>query len=132
MIYYANYCNTPLVVISVDQLKAFDRVLHDFCSLLFEAFAVGPAFTRWIRLIYSSVSSSALSNGWLTSFIGLRRGLRHGCALSIPPPPYVLTAETLAINIRANSKIHGLLPPGPKDVQVQLTQFASSIGRMDR
>ena len=47
-------------------------------------------------------------------------------------PLYVLTAETLAINIRANSKIHGLLPPGPKDVQVQLTQFASSIGRMDR
>ena len=111
MIYYANYCNTPLVVISVDQLTAFDRVLHDFCSLLFEAFAVGPAFTRWIRLIYNSVSSSALSNGWLTSFIGLRGGLRHGCALSMPP--YVLKAETLAINIRANLKIHGLLPPGP-------------------
>ena len=28
--YYANYCDIPLAVISVDQLKAFDRVSHEF------------------------------------------------------------------------------------------------------
>ena len=37
---------------------------------------------------------------------------------------YVLTAEALAINIRANLKIYELLPPGPTDVEVKLTQFA--------
>ena len=73
-------------------------------------------------MLCNSVSSSVLTNGWLTSFIGLRRGLRQGCALSMPL--YVLTAEALAVNIRANSKIHGLLPPGPTDVEVKLTQFA--------
>ncbi|KAK2552210.1 Transposon TX1 uncharacterized 149 kDa protein [Acropora cervicornis] len=39
-------------------------------------------------------------------------------------PLYVLTAEALPINIRANSTIHGLLPPGSTDVEVKLTQFA--------
>ena len=39
-------------------------------------------------------------------------------------PLYVLTAEALAINIRANSRIHGLFPPGPTDAEVKLTQFA--------
>ena len=73
-------------------------------------------------MLYNSVSSSVLTNGWLTSFICLRRSLRQGCALSMPL--YVLTAEALAINIRGNSKIHGLLPPGPTDVEVKLTQFA--------
>ena len=28
VIYYANYCDIPLALISVDQLKAFDRVSH--------------------------------------------------------------------------------------------------------
>ena len=122
VIYYANYCDIPLAVITVDQLKAFDRVSHDFLFTVLDAFGFGPAFTQWIRVLYNSVSSSVLTNGWLTSFIGLRRGLRQGCALSMPL--YVLTAEALAINIRANSKIHGLLPPGPTDVEVKLTQFA--------
>ena len=39
-------------------------------------------------------------------------------------PLYVLTAEALAIIARAKSKIHGLLPPGATDVEVNLTQFA--------
>ena len=120
VIYYANYCDIPLAVITVDQLKAFDR--DHFLFTILDAFGFGPAFTQWIRVLYNSVSSSVLTNGWLTSFIGLRRGLRQGCALSMPL--YVLTAEALAINIRANSKIHGLLPPGPTDVEVKLSQFA--------
>ena len=118
-IYYANYCDAPLAVISVE-LKAFDWVSHDFLFTIVKAFAFGPTFARWIRVIYNSASSSVLTNGWLTSFIGLRRGLRQGCVPSMPL--YVLTAETLAINITANSKIHGLLPPGPTDVEVKLTK----------
>ena len=100
VIYYANYCDIPLAVITVDQLKAFDRVSHDFLFTILDAFGCGPVFTQWIRVLYNSVSSSVLTNSWLTSFIGLPRGLRQGCALSMPL--YVLTAEALAINIRAN------------------------------
>jgi len=113
--------NIPLALISVDQLKAFDRVLHDFLFKTLQRFGFGPDFVRWIQVIYNSVSSSVKTNGWLTSFIGLEGGLRQGCPLSVPL--YVLTAETMACNIRQNPRIHGLRPPD-SDAEVKLSQFA--------
>ena len=38
------------------------------------------------------------------AFIDLKRGLRQGCALSMPL--YVLLAEMMAINICANLNLH--------------------------
>ena len=77
---------------------------------------------RWIRVIYNAVSSSVKVNGWPTAFIDLKRGLRQGCALSMPL--YVLVAETMAINIRANPNIHGLRPRG-SGAEVKLSQFVA-------
>ena len=101
VISYANDCNIPLAFISVDQLKAFDRVSHEFLFETLVTFGFGPNFTPWIRVIYNSISSSVKTNSWLTAFIALVRGLRQGCALSMPL--YVLTVETLAINKKTES-----------------------------
>ena len=120
IIYYANENDIPLAVISVDQLKAFDRVSHSFLFKALERFGFGPSFIHWIEVIYNSVSSSVKTNGWLTSFIKLERGLRQGCPLSMPL--YVLTAETMAINIRNNPNIHGIR--SPQDKEVKISQFA--------
>ena len=117
-IYYANECNIPLAFI---KLKAFDRVSHDFLFRSLEAFGFGSSFMRWIRVIYNSVSSSVKVNGWLTAFIDLKRDLRQGCASSMPL--YVLIAETMALNIRANPNIHGLRPTG-SETALKLSQFA--------
>ena len=121
VITYANENNLPLALISVDQLKAFDRVSHELLFESLERFGFGPNFLHWIKTIYNSVSSSVKTNGWLTSFIHLERGLRQGCALSMPL--YVLTAETMAIKIRENPKIHGLRPPGSTE-ELKLSQYA--------
>ena len=118
---YANETNTPLALISIDQMKAFDRTSHSFLFATLERFGFGPNFIRWIKLIYNSVSSSVNVNGWLTSFINLERGLRQGCALSMPL--YVLTAEILALRIRSNPRIQGITPPG-STAQVKLSQYA--------
>ena len=118
---YANERNVPLAVISVDQMKAFDRVSHPFLFKTLQKFGFGPNFTQWIRLIYTSVSSSVKTNGWLSAFIQLERGLRQGSPLSMPL--YVLTAETMAINIRSNPRIHGIKPPGSQ-AAAKLSQFA--------
>ena len=100
---YANEKGIPLALISVDQL------------------GFGPNFFRRIQTIYNSASSSVKATGWLTAFINLERGLRRGCALSLPL--YVLTTETLAINIRANPTIHWILPPTSQE-ELKLSQYA--------
>jgi len=106
-VYYANECNIPLAFITVDQLKAYDRVSHDFLFRSLEAFCFRSSFMCWIRVTYNAVSCCVKVNGWLTAFIDLKRGLRQGCALSMPL--YVLITETMTINIRANPNIHGIL-----------------------
>ena len=121
VISYANEKNTSLAFISIDQMKAFDRVSHDFLFACLERFGFGPNFINWIKLIYNDASSSVKTNGWLTAFIKLERGLRQGCALSMPL--YVLTAETMAVNIRENPKIHGVRPPDSKE-ELKLSQYA--------
>ena len=90
----------PLAVVSVDQVKAFDRVSDDFLFKGLKRFGFGPSFIQWIQVLYNSVSSSVKVNGWLTAFVHLERGLRQGCPLSMPL--YVLTAESMALNIRSN------------------------------
>ena len=118
---YANETDTPLALISIDQMKAFDRTSHSFLFATLKRFGFGPTFIRWIEVIYNSVSSSVNVNGWLTAFINLERGLRQGCALSMPL--YVLTAEILALRIRANPRIQGITPPS-STAQVKLSQYA--------
>ena len=60
---YANDNNIPLALISVDQLKAFDRVAHEFLFNALECFGFGPNFIRWINVVCNSVSSSVKTNG---------------------------------------------------------------------
>ena len=121
VISYANTNSVPLAVVSIDQMKTFDRVSHNFLFKCLKRFGFGPSFIQWIQILYTSVSSSVRVNGWLTAFVHLERGLRQGCPLSMPL--YVLTTETMAINIRSNPLIHGVKPPKSQN-EVKLSQFA--------
>ena len=118
-IHYANKTLTPLAIISVDQLKAFDRVSHDYLFKILRKFGFGPYFLRWIEILYTDTMSSVKVNGWMTAFIPLQRGLRQGCVLSMPL--YILTAELLAIHIRLNDNIKGLSYPKS---MVKISQYA--------
>ena len=119
-IIHANKTNKALAVISVDQLKAFDRVNHDFLIKTLTKFGFGPQYIRWIQTLYTNITSTVKVNGWFTAYIDLQRGLRQGCPLSAPL--YILTAEILAIHIRNNNRILGFKTPN--DDQVKLTQYA--------
>lgn len=119
MITYANETDTPLAQISVDQLKAFDRVSHDILFKTLENFNFAPEFQRWISLLYTVMASSVKVNGWLTAFIRLQGGLQQGCALSMAL--YVLTAEILATHICSHANIKGLVH---WDSQPTISQYA--------
>lgn len=120
-IYYAKEKDIPLAVITIDQLKAFDRVDHDFLFKTLDRFNFGPQFISWIKLLYNGVSSSVKVNGWMTAFVQLRGGLLQGWPLSMSL--YILTAEIMAINIRSNNNIKGLQIPNSRD-EAKLSQYA--------
>lgn len=92
-------------LIFLDQEKAFDRMSHEFIFKTLEKFGFGNKFIEWIKIIYSDMISSVKVNGFLTAEFIIKRGVRQGCPLSALI--YVLCAEVLGIEIRANKKITG-------------------------
>lgn len=88
---FENETQTPLALISIYQLKAFNGVSQPFLFSALQHFGFSPNFIHWIKLIYNLVSRSAQVNDWLTSIISLERGLRQGCAVSMPL--YALTCQ---------------------------------------
>lgn len=78
---------------------------HSFIIKVLQKFGFGPRFIKWIRILYTDISSSVKVNGFLTKEFPIRRGVRQGCPLS--SMIYVLCAEALGIAIRNNPKIEG-------------------------
>lgn len=61
--------NLPLMVVGLDQEKAFDRVNWVFMFRVFERLGFGQVFVGWLRTLYTGV-------GCMVSVIGL------GCTLA--------------------------------------------------
>ena len=101
---------SKVIVISVDQEKAFHRVDRGYLYKVLEAMNFGPSFIQWIRTLYNSATAEILNNGWLSDPVILERGLRQGCPLS--PLLYILTEEPLAQTLRENPAIKGIHTPG--------------------
>ena len=109
LIDYAEQEDIPLALLSLDQEKSFDRVDWGFLYRILDTFNFGPAFCRWIKLVYTNVESAVVINGWTSSFFRPSRGVRQGCPLS--PLLYVLSIEVLAANIRYAPGITGVFLP---------------------
>ena len=102
----------PAALLSLDQEKAFDRVDWSFLRSTLYALGFGQAFVGWVDLFYYNPCSAVNVNGQISSLSSLSRGVRQGCPLS--PLLYILVAEVLACNLRANGSISGLqLPHSP-------------------
>ena len=110
------------ILVTLDQMKAFDRVDHDFLMRVLSKFGFGPSFCRWVSIFYSNVFSRIICNGKLSTPVFLGRGVRQGCPLS--PLLYVLTSEVLSNQIRKNPMIEGFLLPGTGGLQFKVSQYA--------
>ena len=104
---FATTFDSPVAILSLDQEKAFDRVDWGFMSATRFKMGFGVSFLDWVKLLYTGVQSAVNVNGYLSSFFSLSHGVRQGCPVS--PLLYVLVAEVLAVNIRANPVSKALL-----------------------
>ncbi len=98
--------DTAALIMSIDFQKAFDCLEWDFIERTLTFLNFGEVFKRWIKTLYTDISSCVLNNGWTTTFFKPSRGVRQGCPLS--PYLFVICVEILAIATRENDKIKGI------------------------
>ena len=110
------------ILLSLDQEKAFDRVVRIFLLNLLEHFGFGPWFRACIATLYNEAFMQVLVNDFLSNPILLERGVQQGDALS--PMLYVLCVEVLACKIRASPDVKGFLLPGAGGLEFRVCQYA--------
>ena len=119
---FATFFTSPVALLSLDQEKAFDCVEWSFMRDTLLKMSFGPSFVGWVDLFYRAVQCTVNVNGHISSFFSLSWGVHQGCPLS--PLLYVLVAEVLACNIRANPRIIGLSLPGSSAPLPVISQYA--------
>ena len=100
--------NLQCAFIAIDQEKALARMNF------------GPIIRGTIRCLYTHVQSAILSNGTLSEFFDVTRGVRQGCPLS--PLLFVLVSECFGQLIRTCSEIRGIKLPGGRECKI--SQYA--------
>ena len=118
---YIKYKPTEICFISLDYEKAFDRIDLDFLFKCLEKYGFGTQFIKWIKLLYTDIYSSVITNNHVTNPFKIQRGVRQGCSLS--PLVYVLVIEHFARKIRNDNQISGLKLPGSSDT-VKISLYA--------
>ena len=121
MAHEASTKNLNLILINLDQEKAFDRVNRGFLVKIMKKLNYGPSFIRWIETIYFEANCRIINNGWLSDPIPLRRGVRQGCPLS--PLLYTMIIEALTNALRKDPKIEGVTIPG-SPVKSKISAYA--------
>lgn len=116
------------ILFSLDLEKAFDRVNHKFMFKSLESFGFGPRFIQWIKTLYGGCRSFVKNDGNLTKGIDIERGIRQGCPISIFL--FVITAELIAMAIRADPNMIGILVPSLDNKCVKLSQYADDTGAL--
>jgi hypothetical protein len=88
-----------------------------FLHNVIDKFGFGMGFKKWIRLLYTGISSKVLVNRYLTDGFSVQRSVRQGCSLS--PALYVLCFEVLALRLRNDTIYKGIrLPDGVTEVRL--------------
>ena len=101
------------LLVAIDFQKAFDSIF---------VFNFGPSLIRWIQIIYKNISSTFMNNAYATPPFKIFRGVRQGDPLS----PYlcIICLEILAINIRLNKDIRGIMVGNE---EMKLEMFADDM-----
>ena len=89
-----------------DKEKAFDRVEWPWLFFVMKKFGFGDYFINWIQILYKDMKSAVLTNGFVSPFFKITRGIRQGDALSALL--YILQSEALSEAIRCTCKIKGI------------------------
>ena len=94
------------IILLTDKRKAFDLIEWEWLFFVLEKYGFGSYFINWLKIIYSGMQSAILTNGYISPYFRLTRGIRQGDALSALL--YIIQAEPLAECIRCSDRIRGI------------------------
>ncbi len=77
LIDYAQYNNSNVGIMSLDQEKAFDQVDHQFLFITLQSFGFGKHFCLVVQLLYNYATCMIEMAGGLSIPIKVKRGIRH-------------------------------------------------------
>ena len=95
------------VDLQIDQMKAFDRIEWNWLFDVLKAFNFGEKFISWIKIMYFRLKSCIMTNGFISPYFSVSRGIRQGDCLSALL--YVIQAEPLAEFIRKSNDVKGIV-----------------------
>ena len=110
------------IMTAIDFEKAFDSLNWNFLLKSLEFFGFGNSFLGWIKTFYKNISSCVINNGFSTPSFNLKRGVRQGDPLS--PSLFIIVLELLALSIRNNDQIKGIVVDG---FEIKLVIFADDL-----
>ena len=122
---HADQHDLPGLILLVDFAKAFDSLSWKFIYKVLEFFKFGNSIITWIKVLYKNAVLAVNQGGNLSSFFNIGRGCRQGDPLS--PYIFILCAEILAIKIRNNKSIKGIII---NNHEFKLSQYADDTSLM--
>ena len=69
-------------LISLDQEKMFDRILHIFMTDVLSKMGFGEGICNWIKLFYTNINSTVSINGWESECFPIKSGVKQSSSLS--------------------------------------------------
>ncbi|KAM9311698.1 GLIPR1-like protein 2 [Gastrophryne carolinensis] len=107
VIHAAKTSGTPLMLLSTDAEKAFDRVSWPFLRESLRYIGLGDNMRRLIEALYTTPSARVRINGRLSDPVWIKNGTRQGCPLS--PLLFALSLEPFLCTVRNDPDIQGFV-----------------------
>ena len=110
------------ILMACDYRAAFDSLEHEFVLAALKAYNFGESLMQWVKLLYGDAQLAITNNGFTSAWFKCDRGTFQGSPLS--GILFDLALEILAINVRANHNIRGIII---SDVEIKLSLYADDI-----
>ena len=96
----------PIVILSIDAEKAFDRIEIDSLLKSMEYFKIGQSFRKWTKLCFTGARACVINNGITSKRFPVTRGVKQGGCCSAFY--FLLLIETLANKLRNTGDLEGI------------------------
>ena len=74
--------NASLYLVFIDYMKAFDSIHQDTLWKIMKLYGVPAKFIKLVRMFYTDVKCSVVSEGGLTNWFEVKSGVKQGCVMS--------------------------------------------------